>query len=228
MTHSSLWKLPELLDEFLVDQLLQNRLAIVLGAGVSHGAKLPNWETLVYRLYKQEEEAPPEGRTPEEASEDFLLKHCGNDEHELAKRVHVALYENADLTSPALASDKMLNALGAIMTSSGRGSAAYAVSFNYDDLLECHLRYRGFVVDSVHSLPNWSNSADMIIYHAHGYLPSNPGEGISKGIVLTAQSYDNVIGNESSYGNKRSAISLDRIHVFLLGYQARIFDCEAP
>lgn len=197
------WEDKNILNEFLAGQLIKRRLAVVLGAGVSHGAELPGWEELVDRLYAEKGAVRDPDQTPEQASEAFHYKYYRNQDKEFAELVRKVLYETAKLDASFIAGNPLLNALGAIMTASSRGSAASAISFNYDDLLETHLRYRGFVVNSVHTLPAWSEEADMTVLHAHGYLPNDRSMPTSNGIVLTQRDYDRVVGNAEDQWNQR-------------------------
>lgn len=198
------WKnFPDAIDDFLADQLISRRIALVLGAGVSQGAGLPNWQELVHRLYESKGIVPDPALSPEKASEDFYSKYYNDKDKEFAGLVRDVLYIGTKLDPTSLGRSPLLNAIGAILTASTRGSAGCAITFNYDDLLESHLRYRGFVVNAVYELPAWNKATDMLVLHAHGYLPSEKSLATSKGIVLTRMDYDRVIGKSDDIWNQR-------------------------
>lgn len=197
------WEMPDELDGFLADQLIKRRIALVLGAGVSNGVGLPDWKELVRRLYESKSDTPNPNHSPEQASEAFYCKHFKGQDKAFSEQVRNVLYDGAILDPTSLGSHALLNAIGSILTASTRGSAGYAITFNYDDLLELHLRYRGFVVNPVHELPAWNKETDMTVLHAHGYLPSDKSSATSKGIVLTRMDYDRVIGNSANFWNQR-------------------------
>jgi hypothetical protein len=76
-------------------------------------------------------------------------------------------------------------------------SASTVVTYNFDDLLELYLEWRGFVVDSISEDIHWSNTADVRIYHPHGLLPLDPRRRkISKYVVFDRNSFDASRGSD--------------------------------
>lgn len=194
---------PDSVDVFLADQLIKRRLALVLGAGVSNGVGLPDWKELVRRLYESKGATPDSNLSSEQSSEAFYIKYYNGQDKAFSELVRDVLYAGAKLDPTSLGSHPLLNAIGAILTASARGSAGHAITFNYDDMLESHLRYRGFVVNTIHELPAWNKETDMTLLHAHGYLPSDKSQATSNGIVLTRLDYDRVVGKSGNLWNQK-------------------------
>jgi hypothetical protein len=179
-----------LLDH-LATQLNEGRLALVLGAGVSHGFNLPNWDVLVDRCLAQCGLVRTPGRTNEALSDDIFVHCCKNDHLALARLVHCALYETADLRVQTLRSNPLLAALGALATMSRKGAGARIVSFNYDDLLELFLRQNGIITRSVEAAPFWSSNDDISVLHPHGLLRSGETpEQVTSRVVFSRLSFD--------------------------------------
>jgi hypothetical protein len=117
----------------------------------------------------------------------------------LSKLVREALYETARTAPQELALTPLLASIGALVMSSTRGRVAHVVTFNYDDLLEQHLRYSGYDVVSVNRAPCLDAAADVRVLHAHGLLPSvAPEAWIPDPIVITRKDYDRFVGNQSN------------------------------
>ncbi|HKY35311.1 MAG TPA: SIR2 family protein [Polyangiaceae bacterium] len=190
------WEDSDTLFDFLARQLNQHRLGLVLGAGASMGFGLPKWDKLVARAFELSG-ATRDPRQSNEDAADSLLTHLGRDEAKLVAVVRQALYENYDATFERLTKVPLLAAVGALTMASSRGSVAAVVSFNYDDLLEEYLSFFGFAIQPVHAVPAWNSSADVTVYHPHGFLPHNAARTASSKVVLAQVHFDQVVGNET-------------------------------
>jgi hypothetical protein len=84
--------------------------------------------------------------------------------------------------------------IASLVMSSRRGSVSSIITANYDDVLEVLLNYFGFVTASVKSERYWLPSADVAVFHPHGYLPSRDGEQKSAELVLDRESFSRVVG----------------------------------
>ena len=169
---------------------------IILGAGLSKPFGLPDWPELLFRLYAAKGETCPSD-TPERQAEYFRATHYKNDVQGLLNAVYDGLYAKATYGFSELRKNNTLAAIGALIMASQRGSVADVVTFNYDDLLELYLKYHGFVVASIHRRTHWHQSADVTLYHPHGFLPTNPSDTRSDDIVLDQSSYSQVIGKDN-------------------------------
>src|ERR1700683_1554060 len=107
--------------EFLAARLGEGTLVLVLGAGASVGADLPQWRTLVDRLRAKAALAP----VPVSAGADSLQlaadevrrDFCNGNRREFAQLVKGCLYDGIALSS-SLLKDDLLIALGALMIGS--------------------------------------------------------------------------------------------------------------
>lgn len=191
MAHS--WGNRDLVQEFLATQLLHGRLALVLGAGVSVPFGLPNWDTLIERMYQSKGASRDSSMTLPLQAEVFRLTHC-KDWTDYLHTVSKALYEGVNIDFWTL--KPLLAAIGALVMASKRGSASTIITFNFDDVLESYLEFHGFVATSVLSGRHWADGADVRIYHPHGFLPLRPGISTSPEIVLDQTSYGKALGDK--------------------------------
>lgn len=200
--------------------LRSNKLALFLGAGVSRSAGIPTWDILlekinasVYQEMKKSEGKLKNFKTTRE--EDILLTNLlsqlGDDspiinasflesnlgEMSLPKEVHKALYGRTrkKFTSPTLKwLAKLCNHRGAYQVQS-------IITFNYDDLLEQHLKDIPITCKSISKEEDELDSNCLLVYHVHGYLPQFNTIHDLTPIVLTEKSYHDVYANSFSWSN---------------------------
>ncbi len=179
------------------EQLRERRLALVVGAGVSQGFKLPNWEILTERICAACTAAvPPGDLTLEEKAEYIWANHCNRDDREFALLVRDALYAEYSFDLATLTSNSLLAAIGALVLPSRLGAVHQVVSFNFDEVLETYLGHLGFLVDTIVDVPCWATQGDVAIAHPHGLLPrSGPPRGK---LVFTSASFGRVTGDITS------------------------------
>jgi hypothetical protein len=193
------------LKTYLAQQLSRGRLALVLGAGISMGFGLPNWDVLTAEVARDCGFTPPPGISNEDVG-DGMLRHLGDDEVKFAAAVRRGLYGTLRFSMQDLVGKPLLVALGALTMASQRGSVSKILSFNFDDLLEKYLGYHGYVVESVGKMPYWASAADVRVFHPHGILPSDPDRTASP-IVFTQGQYDRIVG-KADYVWRRLALDL--------------------
>ncbi|MBS4005884.1 MAG: SIR2 family protein [Afipia sp.] len=188
------WKSRDNLIQHLADQLVQGRLGIFLGAGVSSFYGLPEWRELVDRI------SIACGDSKLDPSDDPIVRvgalratHFRNDVPGFLSAVKRQLYDNLSLDFEQIRKNDTLAAIGSLVMSSKRGSAAKVISLNYDDLLENYLEFHGFVTTPVWKLAHWANTSDVTVYHPHGFLPLAPDRSDSEDIVLGTQQYHDVM-----------------------------------
>lgn len=184
---------PDTLKRLLAQQLCSGRLVLVLGAGVSMGFGLPNWDTLTSRIAKHTGIEVAPGLSNEDIAEVVLRTYFKEDEIAFAECVRSVLYENYDTSLQALRKKDLLTSLGALTMASMRGSVTQVVSFNFDDLLEVYLMYLGFDIETIPQVPCWSSRADVRVFHPHGFLPSDKRTLIRSPIVFAKTHYDKVV-----------------------------------
>lgn len=192
------WEDDNKLRGFLATQLMHGRLALVLGAGISMPFGLPDWEQLINSLYAEHHETPEDNLSLERLAEHLRNKYYSNDKEGFLNLVQNKLYESFNDDFNTLRQNSTLAAVGSLVMASLRGAVSNVITLNFDNILEVYLSYHGFAVSSVGNQRFWNQSADVTIYHPHGYLPI-PGTGSnSEDIVFDQESYSRVIGNPSS------------------------------
>jgi hypothetical protein len=198
------WNNANKIKNLLAKRLSQRRLSVFLGAGVSTAFNLPQWGELLDRLYTIAGETRPAAKDNTRDAERLAGKpEYRGDPLKFAADVRTALYSSFSVDQLKSAENAMLSALGALVMSSVRGAAMNVVTFNYDDLLETYLRWRGFVVDSVANLPAWNGSSDVTVLHPHGWLPLDAKARLTSGIVLTQKDYDRIVGDAKNFWRQR-------------------------
>lgn len=202
MSSPSDWDNRERLLDLLAHRLVRKRLSLFLGAGASHAFKLPDWTRLVDNLYAQKALTRPSSRNDTADAESLLVEHYKSDRVAFAKDVQKALYQDYKHDPSVIETNPLLTAIGALVMSSARGSVAQVMTFNYDDLLEVYLSWRGLTVASVDHLPAWNSDADVEVLHPHGLLHTDM-TAPTRGLVLTRLDYDGIVGNSADLWRQR-------------------------
>lgn len=151
---------------------------------------------------------------PEDEADYLLSAKFGNDRMTFAKAVRHALYTPAKHDPNFLLKSDLLQAIAAFLTNSLRGRSGAVVTFNFDDILETYLKLLGFVVRSETSVPAWSSSADVLVYHPHGLLPMKDETGMTE-IVFTTSDFDKVIGRPEAWNTTLSSVWSATFPVFI-------------
>jgi hypothetical protein len=189
---------PVKLNDYYSKQLLDGKLALFLGAGVSIDFGLPSWPELLKRLYASKRDTPPKKKTEKQQADLFKQKYYINDDKGYKEAIRKALYKKADLSFNNLRKNVQLSAIAAIIMASHRGNASEVITLNFDDVLEIYLEYHGFVTNSVGNEMFWKRQADVTIYHPHGFIPSRHSLEISNNIVLDQLSYSKIVGDPTN------------------------------
>ncbi|MGY3582888.1 hypothetical protein ACVIGB_008047 [Bradyrhizobium sp. USDA 4341] len=188
------WQNRASLIDHLAQQLVRGRLGVFLGAGVSAFYGLPDWTTLVNRLLARSGEPPLNGtEDPITRVGALRAKYYKGRTKEFLDAVKADLYEGTALDFEKIRKNDTLAAIGSLVMSSKRGSAAKVITLNYDDLVENYLEFHGFVTSSVWRLAHWANNDDVTVYHPHGLLPLAPDRKDSDDIVLGTNEYLDVM-----------------------------------
>ena len=210
------------LVEYLARQLLFGRLAVVLGAGISRPFGLPDWNELVEGLFATRSESPPNG-SPERQAEYYRLKYCSSDPKQLVDAIHDVLYSKVSADFASLRKNGTLAAIGSLVMASHRGSASEVLTFNFDNLLELYLAYHGFVTAPVFRESHWTQTADVTIYHPHGFIPFDADEEGSNGneVVLDQSSYSAVVGKAENPWRQTALTILRRRTCLFIGLSGK-------
>lgn len=195
------------IQDILARRLLDGRLALFLGAGVSMGIGMPSWPRLIRNLYWTKKKRPPAGKDLAHAAERFLRIQCNDRYSEYLTLVRRALYDGVAIDFSSLHRSWTIAAIGALAMSSKRGSAQ-VYTLNYDDAVERYLSYHGYICRPIFEERDASMAADVHVFHPHGFIPS-PGSqytSLSKKIILDRRSYSRALGDiEDWWGQQMQA-----------------------
>lgn len=157
------------------------RLVLVLGAGVSMGFGLPNWDTLLQKLMITTIEKEQNVSTvlsklftnifnpnPLVAGR-YLQKYYEDKRLSFEEAVRKVLYEDLDINKPSELMDEIVNYCVAPGKSPNIDSI---ISYNFDDILEQRLNKIGVSVPykPIYGI-GMNPNGQLPIYHVHGYLP---------------------------------------------------------
>jgi hypothetical protein len=210
--------------EYLAEALKNQRLAVFLGAGVSRelvntgdsAIGLPTWPELITRLYGCAGMGTPEGTNYVQLAEDFKnsLIHAGKTLADVHARVQDVLYDKVSLDFASIRRNATLAGIGALVSHSRRGQVSEVFTLNYDDVLERYLRYQGIVAKPVIDEKFWSQPADVLVHHPHGFLPSpgSPFPDRSAFLVFDERSY--LAEKPDSRWNQRMEVAM-QAHICL-------------
>lgn len=197
-----------LLDD-LSTRYRENGVVMVLGAGVSIGSGLPNWDDLVASLFVSmvtkhlggkidEQQALVVARAAQGMGGDSPLlaarylrrgieESSGDDPSAFHRRLSEALYHELDEEFKASA---LLIELAKLCVPKRTGPKVHAVvTYNFDDLLETALRRESVAHCSVFSGREHAEVEELPIYHAHGFLPRDVDafENLADGILAFSE-----------------------------------------
>jgi len=184
------------LRNYLARQLVAGRIALVLGAGTSSHFGLPDWRKLIANLYARHGDVPPDKRDSIQAEEFRHKYHSRNPDSFLAE-VKETLYDGVSVGFDQMMSHYTLSGILSMLLAAGVGSRTEVVTFNWDNLLEKYLSLHGRVVVPVYEEKHWAQSADVTIFHPHGYLPYKDDTTRSEKVVFDQFSYDEIMGSDT-------------------------------
>ncbi len=189
--------------------LKNNQLALVLGAGVSLSANIPNWQDLVSKIYFQalEDKGIP---VKDIATEPFaywqLTEELGNTNLLIRTRyakqllgpkflnvVHKWLY------SQSATSSSLLQSIAELCSDNNSKSVNTIITYNFDNLVEEHLKNFGIDYTSIWRGDQNTKPNSLPIYHVHGFVPKE--FALLDDIVFSEDDYHNQYTNVYSWSN---------------------------
>lgn len=159
-----------------------NKLVLVLGAGVSMGFGLPDWDTLLQKLMITTIEKEQKVSTvlskiftnifspsPLIAGR-YLQKFYEDKSSSFEEAVRKVLYEQIDISKQSPLMDEIINFCVAPGKSPNLDSI---ITYNFDDIIEQRLSKVGVPIPfkSIYGL-GMNPGRQLGIYHVHGYLPN--------------------------------------------------------
>ncbi len=172
--------------KYLRESYFNNKLVLVLGAGVSMKFGIPSWDSLLQRLLVKTIEEEPEKATilskvftkvfnpsPLIAGR-FLqesLEKPNNSKNQFENEVRSALYESFDNNAHSLTMEEIVQ----LCISPGKNTPTLdgIISYNYDDIIENKILAKGLDVpfQSIYGQGIDPDDNSLAIYHVHGFLP---------------------------------------------------------
>jgi hypothetical protein len=202
----------------LATALSRGQLLLLLGAGISKPLGLPNWKELV-----------DSAAATVDIDSTTLLAATGGDlldamdqirdacpgPSRFLEVVSEALYRDMTAYPDTIVHEPTLNAIGALVMASARGSVAEVINLNFDDVLEWYLHLHGFTTQVVHTPPTLvQGRADVAVFHPHGFLPLDSRASSASAVVLTKDEYRKRLSEEAS--TPWNAFLLSRLHSKIL------------
>ena len=174
----------------LRESYVNQKLILVLGAGISQDYGLPDWNTLLQKLLIKSLESEPETNNDSKNTANLLkaifspnplvlarniqlrCRNSNRGELSFEQDVRDAIYEeiNNDIISP------IFKEIRQFCIAPGKSpNLDSIITFNYDDILENCLSQLEIEIPfkSIYSAGMRSKSGELPIYHVHGYLPRN-------------------------------------------------------
>ena len=191
--------------------IIDNKVSLFLGAGVSASAGVVTWDSLLERLLKKKG-LPPiksdvDGITKGRYIIDAYKKQNDIIPDEFFKDMRTILYSD---THPS----ELIDSIAYLIS---KGNVESVISYNYDDLVEQKVKkYKRCYSVYDKSRPNNSNSIN--IYHVHGFIPKF---GPWSPIVLGEKEYHKVYQEAYNWGNVEQLHSLCRNVCLFIGLSMR-------
>jgi SIR2-like domain len=195
-------------------------LVLVLGAGVSASAGMPDWNTLVSRLLvsmieanlptrlqSTEEERVAIARRLREVQDNSPLLEARYIRAGLKESFEAAvsrsLYQEMDKTKAKRS--VLLSYLSKLCLPRRSGAGLRSVvTYNFDDLMELHLSERGIPHRPIYRDGEFADRDELAIYHVHGFLPRDLESYDKNGansLVLSEERYHTLMVDPYSWPN---------------------------
>ncbi len=186
----------------------EGKLTLVCGAGISIGANIPPWNTLLDRLLDAMLTRLISGKSDFAAARSELndirenssliagryLKNVLKDDFQ--EEVRKSLYENSLKTCPIIDAIVDLS-----RPKRGKAHLESIISFNFDDLLEQNLKTASIDHKPIFTEGSRSSSTELPIFHVHGYLPKTGKLNKNNQIVFSEDSYHDQFIDPFSWSN---------------------------
>lgn len=223
-----LMKDPRACELQLSQHLMRGELCIVLGAGISHGIGLPNWPDLVKSCLERSGMTDKATAVNADTSNEDLRRRMEDVESQSKGNfaayqsiVRDSLYEKVPATvdmkygMELVVNNPLLNAVGALMMGSSRGSVRDVITYNFDDLLEWYLELHGFTAQVVTSVNSLRGQPDVVVTHPHGLLSHFTGHNDSNFLTLSQRSYDERLGDDSPWRRYFGDVLRTKVAIFI-------------
>ena len=187
------------------------------GAGVSASAKIPDWQSLLRNLLKDNPAITPNDFDTLFKTMDYsnlvtaryIEKSINANKETLIKRIRELLYPNGNIGE----SDLIKTICNLIIIQKNLRSV---ITYNYDTLLEECLKKTGKNCFSVYK-NNRDESNSFPVYHVHGIVFPERGNSSVEDIVLTEYDYHRVYSEVFDWSNVEQLHALTRCTCLFIG-----------
>ena len=206
----------------LTDAYKKERLVLVLGAGVSIGYGLPNWDTLLQKLLLNT--FIIETREPKDVSlllaklfteifspsplisarylREYYKENPKKEKEKISfeEAVKNAIYEEIDLKNES----DLFKEIRQFCVAPGKSpNLDSIITYNYDDILETYLSALDIDIPykAIHCAGINPTLGELPIYHVHGFLPQKGVLDEENGIILSEDMYHQQYSEIYSWNN---------------------------
>ncbi|MDE5488085.1 SIR2 family protein [Elizabethkingia meningoseptica] len=228
----------DLLKEFYE----RSQFSMLLGAGVSSSAGMPDWNTLLNSLfvsYLTKEFTQQTNITDEDIQQivkrlnsidepsalmaaRYLRKGLSKENTEIkefTKTITENLYKLRD-TTKKLDSDLITSISNLCMPRRTGARVRTVITYNFDDLLERQLTFKSIQHHSIYTENEVFDRDELPIYHVHGFLPEETGryEGVEKStLVFSEEGYHQIYTDSYHWSNLVQLANLRDNNCLMIG-----------
>ncbi|MDB4766466.1 TIR domain-containing protein [bacterium] len=210
----------------LSQALRRGRLSLVCGAGVSVGAGIPAWNSLLGRLLESMikriskdlslelgRDAPEEIQKRYDSSSLILGKYLKNNlGRDFPTEVRDAMYVSSSSSCP------LIDGIVELARPQRDGRPLDSIlTFNFDGLVEENLTKNSISNKAIYSEAVEHEPSDLPIYHVHGYLPRSGAIPTDNELVFSEDAYHNQFIDPFSWSNLVQLNKLTQNTCFMIG-----------
>lgn len=227
----------------VADHYSSGRFSMMLGAGVSSSAGLPNWDTLLNSLFVSmlTDDGLADKKTESEQISSIVRRlrevdgpsalmlarylrkglSSGSTEEQnkfinsVTNQLYALRNKRFSINSP------LIKSIANLCTPSRTGAKVRSVlTYNFDDLLERELRERGLSFKSIFEEIDLAGPEDLPIYHVHGFLPEDRSDypNIDQStLVFSEEGYHQIYGEAYHWSNLIQLNSLKETACLMVG-----------
>lgn len=221
-------------DKTIINQahnaVMQGRVTLFLGAGVSRDAGLPAWDSLLKDLlneYQQKKKSSIgqnnyKSVTDQCANSSIITARyirtgldLSSKDYKFIQMIHQSLYKQKGQTHPLI--DAIAEAVRKYHQANLNYGIESIITYNYDDLVEQALDKRNVKNLSVYE-SNRVMQNEFPIYHVHGIIPEQLGsKAITPTAILCEEDYHEVYRDAYLWSNIEQLHALNRNTCFFIG-----------
>ena len=211
----------------------EGNISLLLGAGVSCSAGLPNWETLLNSLYanlvnKIFNNATVNNDTIKAITNKFIeinnssalaiarylkagLSSKDND------AVFISAVKNALYTSQRTSSSLIESIRNLCIPKSSGAKVKSIITYNFDDLIEISLSGAELKYKTIYRDEEQYESHELPIYHVHGFIPGNGKLDRETPLIFSEEAYHKVYSEPYHWSNLVQLATLRENNCLMIG-----------